>query len=136
MHSRVSNQAHGARRREFRATERDHSRGEIAAAGSAHFEPACQLASYYNFQFATHLGHELCLGWLSKDWQVFTFLFPCQPPRRPKLVRLINRNGCDLPYFPRVLGDCAVAGELARSGNVQDNLASPCLGSAYNSPRR
>jgi len=54
----------------------------------AHFEPACQLASYHNFQFATHLGHELCLGWLSKDWQVLTFLFPCQPPRRPKLVRL------------------------------------------------
>ena len=33
MHSRVSNHAHGARRREFRATERGHSRGEIAAAG-------------------------------------------------------------------------------------------------------
>ena len=32
MHSRVSNQAHGARRPEFRATERGHSRGEIAAA--------------------------------------------------------------------------------------------------------
>ena len=75
MHSRVSNSAHGARRREFRATERDHSRGDIAAAGSARFEPACQLASYYNFQFATHLGHELCLRWLSKDWQVLTFLF-------------------------------------------------------------
>ena len=33
MHSRVSNQAHGARPREFRATERGHSGGEIAAAG-------------------------------------------------------------------------------------------------------
>ena len=63
-----------------------------------------------------------------KDWQVLTFLFPCQSPRRPKLVRLINRNGCDLPYFSRVLGDRAVAGELARSGNVQDDLASPYLG--------
>ena len=33
MHSRVSNHAHGARRREFRATERGHSRGEIPPAG-------------------------------------------------------------------------------------------------------
>ena len=44
-----------------------------------------------------------------------------------KMRRLINRNGCDLPYFPRVLGDRAVAGELARGGDVQDNLACPCL---------
>ena len=39
----------------------------------------------------------------------------------------VNRYGCDLPYFPRVLGDRAVAGELARSGNVQDDSARPCL---------
>ena len=35
-----------------------------------------------------------------------------------KMRRLINRNGCDLPYFPRVIGDRPVAGELARGGDV------------------
>jgi len=51
-------------------------------------------------------------------------------------LRLVVASKCnspdptwfDSPNLFSVFGNGAVAGELARSGNVQDDLASPCLG--------
>jgi hypothetical protein len=73
MHSRVSNHAHGARRREFRATERGHSRGEIATAGVRALRAGVPASELLQLSVCDASWPRALLGMASNDWQVLTF---------------------------------------------------------------